>query len=60
MLKPTEILKMMQMPEYQHIQWIHLKTPKTSESFLNQLAVGHSVLNKKISVPTQRLRTFKL
>jgi len=32
-------LKMMQMPEYQHIQWIHLKTPKQVSHFLDQLAV---------------------
>ncbi|SJX21317.1 topology modulation protein [Acinetobacter johnsonii] len=37
-------LKMMQMSEYQHIQWIHLKTPKQVSCFLNQLAVEkHSV-----------------
>ena len=32
-------LEMMRMPEYQHIQWIHLKTPKQVSHFLAQLPV---------------------
>lgn len=36
-------LKMMQMPEYQHIQWIHLRTPKQVKRFLDQLSVEQSL-----------------